>query len=234
VLALCANAIEVETDLAYGCSVVVRRRVRGLTDGDQVAARDARLPVKEETMIGKDLDLGARACGARTREGERPASGSGARSFLAGAAVGGALVYLLDPERGHRRRRLLADRAAASARRQSRQAARAIRNAASRTEGGVRRLVHRLRPPARKQPDDVTLAHKVESIVFRDPKFPKGRISVNAENGEVFLRGQVDRPELLNDLEEAVRKVPGVRRVENLLHLPGTPAPPSHAGRRLS
>ena len=49
----------------------------------------------------------------------------------------------------------------------------------------------------------------------------------------MFLRGQVDRPELIHDLEEAVRKVPGVRGVENLLHLPGTPAPTSHAGRHL-
>jgi osmotically-inducible protein OsmY len=78
----------------------------------------------------------------------------------------------------------------------------------------------------------VTLVDRVESIVFRDPRFPKGQISINAEQGEVFLRGQVARPELIQDLEEAVRKVPGVRGVENLLHLPGTPAPTSHAVRR--
>jgi osmotically-inducible protein OsmY len=89
-----------------------------------------------------------------------------------------------------------------------------------------------LRPAAKEPPDDVTLTHKVESVVFRDPKFPKGQININAEEGEVFLRGQVDRPELIQELEEAVRDVPGVRSVENLLHLPGTPAPSGHVPRR--
>ena len=87
----------------------------------------------------------------------------------------------------------------------------------------MRGRVHRLRPPAKELPDDVTLAHKVESVVFRDRKFPKGRVNINAEQGQVFLRGQLDRPELIHDLEEAVRKVPGVRVVENRLHLPATP-----------
>lgn len=54
----------------------------------------------------------------------------------------------------------------------------------------------------------MALAHKVESVVFRDPKFPKGQISINAEEGEVFLRGQVDRRELIHDLEEAVPRSP--------------------------
>jgi osmotically-inducible protein OsmY len=86
---------------------------------------------------------------------------------------------------------------------------------------------------SRESQDDVTLAHKVESIVFRDSRFPKGQISINAEQGEVSLRGEIDRPELIRDLVEAVRKVPGVRSVENLLHLPGTPAPASHSGREI-
>jgi osmotically-inducible protein OsmY len=87
-------------------------------------------------------------------------------------------------------------------------------------EGRARGFFHRLRPSPTEPPDDVTLVHKVESIVFRDPTFPKGQINVNAEEGRVFLRGQVDRPELIRELEEAVRRVPGVRGVENRLHLP--------------
>jgi hypothetical protein len=172
------------------------------------------------------------AARARERASNRQSAWS-TRSFLAGAAVGAALAYVLDPEQGHRRRRLLAERAAASARRSSRRGVRVIRVAVARVQGHARGVVHRLRPPAKPSPDDVTLAHKVESVVFRDPKFPKGQISINAEEGEVFLRGQVDRPELIRELEEAVRNVPGVQGVENLLHLPGTPAPTSHAPRRL-
>ena len=68
--------------------------------------------------------------------------------------------------------------------------------------------------------DDATLVDKVESIVFRDRDVPKGRININAEKGVVFLRGEVDRPELVDALEARVRKVRGVRGVENLLHTP--------------
>jgi osmotically-inducible protein OsmY len=66
--------------------------------------------------------------------------------------------------------------------------------------------------------DDATLVDKVESIVFRDHDVPKGQININAENGVVFLRGQVERPELVETLEKRVRKVGGVKDVENLLH----------------
>ena len=73
-------------------------------------------------------------------------------------------------------------------------------------------------------PDDTTLARKVETEIFRDPEVPKGQINVNAEDGVVILRGEVDRPELIRDLEEMTRNVKGVKGVENLLHAPGTEA----------
>jgi osmotically-inducible protein OsmY len=75
--------------------------------------------------------------------------------------------------------------------------------------------------------DDQTLVDKVESIVFREHDLPKGEVNINAENGVVFLRGQLDRPELVEKLEARVRKVRGVRDVKNLLHTPGTPPPTS-------
>ena len=75
------------------------------------------------------------------------------------------------------------------------------------------------------QTDDVTLARKVETEIFRDSDIPKGRINVNAENGKVVLRGEVEEPELIKDLEKRTKKVQGVQEVENLLHVPGTPAP---------
>jgi osmotically-inducible protein OsmY len=75
------------------------------------------------------------------------------------------------------------------------------------------------------QPDDVTLARKVETEIFRSAEVPKGQINVNAENGVVVLRGEVEEPELIGDLEKKTRNVQGVQEVENLLHTPGTPAP---------
>ena len=78
--------------------------------------------------------------------------------------------------------------------------------------------------------DDAELAHKVESVVFRHDDLPKGKVSINAENGTVFLRGQVDSPDTIVRLERAVREVEGVGGVENLLHVPGTPAPHAEGG----
>jgi hypothetical protein len=147
------------------------------------------------------------------------------RAFVAGAVVGATFARLLDPAAGRRRRRLLVDRAVAAVRRSRRATARGIRIGGLRAVGRAKGFVHGFVPAEKEPPDDVTLAHKVESIVFRDSKVPKGRISVNAERGKVFLRGQVDEPELIHELEEAVRKVAGVRGVENLLHLPETSAP---------
>ncbi|MGZ8695080.1 MAG: BON domain-containing protein [Gaiellaceae bacterium] len=78
--------------------------------------------------------------------------------------------------------------------------------------------------------DDTELAHKVQSIVFRDPSLPKGKVSINAEKGKVFLRGQVDAPDTIVRIERSVRDVEGVEAVENLLHVPGTPAPHPQGG----
>lgn len=78
-------------------------------------------------------------------------------------------------------------------------------------------------------PNDADLVQRVESEVFRDPDIPKGRINLNAEDGTVVLRGQVERPDQIRAVEKAVRKVHGVREVENLLHLPDMPAPNKRA-----
>jgi hypothetical protein len=72
---------------------------------------------------------------------------------------------------------------------------------------------------------DVTIARKVESIVFRGEDRPKDKVDVNVVDGEVYLRGQVKTPDLINTLEAEARQIPEVKEVHNLLHLPNTPAP---------
>jgi BON domain-containing protein len=79
-------------------------------------------------------------------------------------------------------------------------------------------------PRGRASADDVTLARQVESELFREESAPKGQISVNAANGVVQLRGEVEQPELIDELVQRARSVQGVREVENLLHLPGEEA----------
>ncbi len=78
---------------------------------------------------------------------------------------------------------------------------------------------------SRRRFDDVTLKNKVETEIFRDADAPKGQVDVNAQDGVVQLRGEVESPQLIDELVERARSVQGVRDVENLLHVPGTPAP---------
>ena len=146
------------------------------------------------------------------------------RFLAAAAAVSAALTYFFDPQTGKRRRKMLSDRAAGFFRRSGRRAERAGRAVASEASGLKQKATH-LREQDKPQPDDVTLARKVETQLFRPADAPKGQVSINVEHGVVYLRGEVDRPELIEDLEAKAKKVKGVREVENLLHLPGTPAP---------
>ena len=122
--------------------------------------------------------------------------------FLRLAAIGAALVYFFDPRQGAKRRAMARDK--------------------------VLSVVRKASSGASSQPkdvDDQTLKAKVESEVFRPADAPKGDVDVNVENGVVYLRGQVEQPELIQDLELRVRAVQGVREVENLLRVPGAEQP---------
>jgi osmotically-inducible protein OsmY len=121
--------------------------------------------------------------------------------FVLGGAVGAALAYFYDPDNGRKRRK----------------------KAIKRTTKAFRKATH-LREQKKPQPDDVTLARKVESKIFRDADVLKGQINVNVEDGVVYLRGELEQPDLIDDLGAQARKVHGVRAVENLLHVPGSEA----------
>jgi hypothetical protein len=143
--------------------------------------------------------------------------------FAFGTALGALLAYFFDPQNGTRRRNTLADRTGALFRTGGRKAARTGRAVASEAYGVSQKVTHLKEEP--KVFDDATLADKVRSEVFRDADVPKGDINVNVQEGVVQLRGEVERPELIESLVEQTRKVQGVRDVENLLHTPGTKAP---------
>ena len=103
----------------------------------------------------------------------------------------------------------------------SRPAQRTIEVAGDRATGLKNRVTSAADNP---DPDDLTLLDRVESQVFSDPTIPKGDINVMVVDGRAVLRGQVSQPQI-GAIEAAVRKVVGVKDVENLLHPPGTPAP---------
>jgi osmotically-inducible protein OsmY len=139
------------------------------------------------------------------------------------ASLGAALAYFFDPDNGRRRRARAQDRVPAFLRGGANRAEQLGRSAQSQAYGATQKVKHR-KEQEKPQPDDATLARKVETEIFRDAEVPKGQINVNAENGVVVLRGEVE-PDLIKALEKKTRQVQGVREVENLLHTPGTPAP---------
>lgn len=146
--------------------------------------------------------------------------------LLLAALAGAAAMFFLDPDRGKRRRALARDRTAGTLRRAEAVSGRLQRRVVSDSYGWSQRMSHpgdMQEPP----PNDAVLASKVMTELFRDQRIPKGSINVNAENGIVQLRGQVEHPEQILEIESRVRRIPGVADVEVLLHLPGTPTPMS-------
>jgi osmotically-inducible protein OsmY len=140
--------------------------------------------------------------------------------FALAGAIGAALAYFFDPDNGRRRRKIAVDKAGKLARKAGQQA----QGAAAQAQGLKEKATHPSEQE-KPQPDDVTLARKVESEIFRDADVPKGQINVNVEDGVVYLRGELEQPDLIDDLGAQARKVQGVRAVENLLHGPGQEAP---------
>jgi osmotically-inducible protein OsmY len=124
------------------------------------------------------------------------------RKLLTLAGLGAVLTYFFDPQSGARRRAMTRDRVLAF----------------------VQKAKHLKAKEKLADPNDASLAHKVETEIFSDPDVPKGQVDVNAEDGVVILRGEVENEKLIQDLEERTRSVQGVKGVENLLHVSGQEA----------
>jgi osmotically-inducible protein OsmY len=75
---------------------------------------------------------------------------------------------------------------------------------------------------------------RVKSEIFEHPGLPKGDLNFEAREGVVTVHGQVAEGAQIHAIEKAIRRVPGVLGVRNLLHLPGTPAPNKAAALRVS
>lgn len=146
--------------------------------------------------------------------------------LLLGSLAGAVLMYFLDPDRGNRRRKMAAQQLVGLSHHSTNQLVRTGRVTNARLYALRQHLTH-LKPALKPTPNDETLTQRVRSQVLRDPALHHHRININTEQGLVVLRGEVDRPEQMRHLEQAVRHIPGVRGVENLLHLPNTPAPMS-------
>jgi osmotically-inducible protein OsmY len=86
-------------------------------------------------------------------------------------------------------------------------------------------LVHRATHGSGAAPEnDRVLVDKVRSEVLGRRPTLSHRVTVDAVDGVVTLRGEVESPVAIDELAAAVLEVAGVTGVTNLLHGPGQPA----------
>ena len=147
------------------------------------------------------------------------------RVFLIGLGAGALLALFADPANGRRRRAMVRDKAGSYRRRGTRQLVASGRAAHSGVQARRAQLAHRR--PAERDYDDPTLVDHVRSELGRDPLAHQG-ILVSAAKGIVQLRGEVESGEDMEELVKRTEEINGVRAVENLLHVRGTPAPMHH------
>jgi osmotically-inducible protein OsmY len=144
-------------------------------------------------------------------------------AFLTGVAAGAGIMYLFHPDCGRSRRNRLADqahdKAVSSANTVVAQVNDSLDHVQNKVTGSVAEAL-----PDEKPENDQTLIAKVRSEVLGG-RWGAYTINVDASDGVVTLRGQVDRDEQVSELEEDVAGVTGVEEVRNFLHIPGVPAP---------
>jgi osmotically-inducible protein OsmY len=177
------------------------------------AVRDARKKARRQVTR-------ARIAAARTRaSGRAKTSGVSSKAIGAAGAAGLAAGYFLDPDSGKRRRHVARDRAAGLIRRGARKSRQEAGYVTGTVEGKVEAAKSKT-APEKPAANDQALAERVKSKIFQPADAPKGSVNVNVENGVVYLRGEVKRPDQIRELVEQAESVDGVAGVESLLHTP--------------
>jgi BON domain len=160
------------------------------------AQKQASAAMKDAQKQARKQVVRARIAAARTRVGAPSRTDAGAKKAIGAAGAAGlAAGYFLDPDSGKRRRHIARDRALAL----------------------IRKEAERPNKPA---PNDQALAERVRSEIFQPADGPKESVNINVENGVVYLRGEVERPDQIRELVKQAESVDGVAGVENLLHTP--------------
>lgn len=152
-------------------------------------------------------------------------SGGRLRWLLVGAGFGAVVYYFLDPVSGRSRRSETAQQAAAGVREPLQKAEEELEKQATvardRAEGLAKEATSASSPPD----DDRTLVNKVRSEALGGDEWQDVTINVNAINGVVTLRGELEDRDRIEKAIGAVQDVSGVERVESYLHVPGDQAP---------
>jgi gas vesicle protein len=136
------------------------------------------------------------------------------KALLIGAGVGAAAMYLLDPDRGKRRRALVRDKFALATRETRECMEVTRRDLRNRTLGTLKAIQSRL---SSEQPDDSVLVERVRSKVGRVVSHPSA-IQVTAQDGNITLAGPILASEAPH-LVTCASWVPGVKDVTNNLEV---------------
>jgi uncharacterized membrane protein len=131
---------------------------------------------------------------------------------LGAAGMGAGLMYLLDPDRGKRRRAVARDQMFHSIKKTGRALGKASRDVGNHARGAAAQLRSRL---GRAEPNDEVLAARVRAKLGRFVSHPSA-ITVETENGLVRLSGPILANEV-DPLLRGLRSVYGAREIENRL-----------------
>ncbi len=141
--------------------------------------------------------------------------------------IGAGTMYLLDPDRGNRRRALVRDKGVRVSRKLGEGVATATRDIRNRTTGVAAELKGRFRQDLA---GDEVIEERIRTELGRTVRHP-GAVSVTVFDGRVILSGEVLSDEL-DGLLAAVHGVRGVSEVENQLNVhPDASGVPALQGR---
>lgn len=158
------------------------------------------------------------------------------RAILAAMSFGALLMYIFDPAQGRRRRALAGDQVAhaghafAHVRRRIARRGRFLRGVAKGVGHDAGHVTgHVVRHDRHyRLVDNETLVARVRSEVLGDDGLKAGEIHVDAYEGCVTLRGQLDDVRQIQRIINATKHVDGVIETRSYLHLPGE-IPPNKA-----
>ena len=134
------------------------------------------------------------------------------KDVLVGAGVGATLAFMLDPNRGARRRALVRDKFVWGSRKTLDGLDATARDMANRARGTAAAVQGRF---AGEEVDDVRLIERVRAKLGRVCSHPRA-IDVEARNGEITLRGPILAGEV-NKVLATTSSVRGVHSVTNAL-----------------
>lgn len=137
-------------------------------------------------------------------------------AIISGAGLGAATMYLLDPDRGRRRRALMQDQAIKGSRTISDAADATARDVRTRSIGLFRKIESWFAARPVDEADQAVTSRVRSNLgmVLRHPR----SVEVSVHQGHVTLHG----PILEDEVDETLRvvsRIPGVRHVENRLEV---------------